>query len=497
MNLHLKVLFGLAVVVLGGGFWVYTMLEDNIRPQYLRVMEDGLVDQAFFLARLVENELPDQNPEKHMKPARLKVIMDDIRNSRIRARIYEWQKKYVYFRVYITNSKGIVQYDSDRGFAEGQNYKRWNDVYRALKGSYGARSSDGVDSQGRPYNAMFVAFPLYKNGRLVGALTLSKPKTSLTGWADRAQARLWRGVLFFSSVLFVLAWLLTQLLLQPIFRLTQYARDIALGRRVPPPPISRDEIGTLTQEFVAMKQSLWQRRDLEQYVTQLTHELKSPISAIQGAAELLEDPDMPPEPKQRFLSNIAEQAERMDDIVQRLLSLVSLEQQEELSNPTTVSVDGLLSRLQKRFLPLAEQKKIHLTTDRHELCEAHLVGDEFLLEQALVNLMQNSFNFTPSGGELSITVLEQHQTLADGSRRPVVCFRVVDSGSGVPSYALDRVLEKFYSLEHPDTGKKGTGLGLPFVKQVALLHGGDFSLQNREQKSGAVATFWLPKDKEG
>lgn len=491
MNLHLKVLLGLALVIVGGSYWVYSWLEDNIRPQYLRVMEDGMVDQAYFLARLVESELPDKDTELQMRPHRLAALMAKLQKARIYARIYEWQKRKVDFRVYITNSQGIVQYDSDNGHAVGHDYKRWNDVYRALKGAYGARSSPGIDSKGRLYYAMFVAFPLYKNKKIVGVLTLAKPKDSLLGWAERAQARLWNGVIFFSIVLFLLAWLMTQLLLQPIFRLTQYARDVAQGRRVPSPPISRDEIGTLTKEFVAMKQTLWQRRDLEQYVTQLTHELKSPISAIRGAAELLEDPDMSPEPRERFLTNIVEQAERMDDIVQRLLGLVALEQKEEISDPARLSVDDLLERVVARFLPIAEKNNIQLFASREENCVSEVLGDAFLLEQALVNLLQNSFHFTPSGGIIRLVVKEDTQVIADHSRRKVVCFQVEDSGEGVPDFALERVMERFYSLEHPDTGKKGTGLGLPFVKQVALLHQGDFSLHNNDEGPGAIATLWL------
>ena len=274
-------------------------------------------------------------------------------------------KNRVDFRIYITDAKGIVRVDTDHGFAVGKDYSRWNDVHLALRGKYGARSSRSKNSQGVMVNAMYVAFPMYKQGKLVGTLTLSKSKAPLTGWAIRAQNKLWQGVLLGATALFLLALLATQAVLQPIFRLTQYARAIAAGRRVDPPPIGSDEIGVLTQSFLEMKESLWERQDLERFVTQLTHELKSPISAIRGAAELLEDPDMPADKREHFLHNIQNQTRRMNDIVQRLLTLVALEQQEQLERRAQISLDELLSELEDRFLAQAQHQEVGLETGRH------------------------------------------------------------------------------------------------------------------------------------
>jgi two-component system sensor histidine kinase CreC len=489
MSLRIKVLLSLSLVFLVGGFWAYRTVYDNIRPQFLRVMEDGMVDQTYLLAQFTQAELPLKPTPQDFKRLSILSIMKKVQRVQIKARIYEWQRTSFDYRIYITDHKGIVRLDTDNGRDVGKDYSKWNDVYRSLRGSYGARSSREFDSYGTMQNSLYTSFPLLKKGKVVGVLSLVKSKESLAGWASLAQAKLWKGVLIGASVLFVLAILLTQVTLRPIYQLTQYAKDIAAGRRTDPPSTSNDEIGTLTQAFIEMKHALWQRRDIEEFVTQLTHELKSPICAIQGAAELLEDPSMPTEDRAYFLNNVLEQSKRMDDIVQRLLRLVALEQREQLDHKKDISLGTLLQKLEGRFASQAANKQITLSVEpAPNQMHTEPKGDPFLLEQALTNLLQNSFHFTPEQGSISLQVkLDKDPEREDGK---ALFFEVLDTGPGIPDYATERVMEKFYSLEHPDSGKKGTGLGLPFVQQVALLHGGGFSICNRDT-AGAKASMWI------
>lgn len=482
MGLRIKILLGLSLLCLGCGYAAYDWLFENIRPQFLRIMEDGMVEHAYTLARIVERDIPKGKGPEGFQHSDLARVIERLRHGVLRARIYEWEKKRLDTRVYLTDTKGIIRYDSTLPSEIGKDYSRWNDVHRALRGQYGARSSsDFVDEQGRRVDAMFVAFPLIRDGRIFGALTVCRSKSSLVGWARRAQTKVFRGVLIGGVIVFLSTWLLTQAMLFPIFRLTQYARDIAQGRRVSPPPVGRDEIGELTQAFVEMKNALIERQDLERFVTQLTHELKSPISAVQGAAELLEDEEMPAETRRHFLNNISDQARRLNDIVQRLLDLVSLEQREYLEKDESIDLSLLLNEVCERFLPQAQKRNVTLQSEIKK--DTPLIqGDRFLIAQALANLVQNALHFTPAHGTIQITAEHTH-----GEQ---VSLHVLDTGPGIPDYALPRVMDRFYSLEHPDTGKKGTGLGLPFVRQVSFLHGGDFSLTNRAE-GGAHATLWL------
>ena len=109
-------------------------------------------------------------------------------------------------------------------------------------------------------------------------------------------------------------------------------------------------------------------------------------------------------------------------------------------------------------------------------------GDAYLLRQALSNLLDNAIAFSPAGGKI---------LLSSALDQDMLEVRVRDQGAGIPEYARERVFERFYSLARPGTGLRSSGLGLPFVREVARLHGGEVELRNLEH-GGAVATLRLP-----
>ena len=112
-----------------------------------------------------------------------------------------------------------------------------------------------------------------------------------------------------------------------------------------------------------------------------------------------------------------------------------------------------------------------------------LVGDRFLLQRALHNLVENASAFAPAGTTIEVDA---------ASVGDAVCIRVSDRGPGIPDYAGERVFERFYSLPRPRGGERSSGLGLPFVREVATLHGGQARLGNRGG-GGATAEIVLPR----
>ncbi len=112
-----------------------------------------------------------------------------------------------------------------------------------------------------------------------------------------------------------------------------------------------------------------------------------------------------------------------------------------------------------------------------------LQADEFLLGQAIVNLLENALDFSPPNSIVQVNVIENNNR---------ILIQVKDEGAGIPNYALDKVFDKFYSLPRPTTNQKSTGLGLNFVQEVAKLHGGSVSLTNHTD-GGAVSMITLPK----
>jgi two-component system, OmpR family, sensor histidine kinase CreC len=228
-----------------------------------------------------------------------------------------------------------------------------------------------------------------------------------------------------------------------------------------------------------MKEALEGKQYVEHYVQNLTHEIKSPLSAIRGAAELMVEP-MPVDQRARFLANIRNETDRIRHIVERMLELAALENRKQLDHSEKVGFDTLVRTVLESKGPMLSKKRLQVQVDVSS--NAAVQGDGFLLHQAVSNLIQNAIDFSRSEGQIRVTSKVQ------GSRL-LTC--VEDEGAGIPEFALKKVFEKFFSLERPDTREKSTGLGLNFVSEVASLHSGSANLENRPE-GGVRATLDLP-----
>jgi len=282
-------------------------------------------------------------------------------------------------------------------------------------------------------------------------------------------------------VVILVGTVVTYWLTRPIGQLTAYARAVRDGRRAAPPePSGAREVRELGAAFEEMREALEGKTYVENYVQGLTHEIKSPLAAIQGASELLAEEGIPPERRARFIANIRGETGRLIDLVNRLLGLAALEARKELNKPEAVDMAAVAEEAVACLRPVAEAKGIRVELTLPEVPPVR--GERFLLLQAVDNLVQNALDFTPKNGEIAVRLAHQ-----DGA----VVLTVRDSGPGIPDYALGRVFERFYSLARPETGNKSTGLGLAFVREIAELHGGSASLINGPS-GGAVAAISLP-----
>jgi two-component system sensor histidine kinase CreC len=258
-----------------------------------------------------------------------------------------------------------------------------------------------------------------------------------------------------------------------------YVSEVEAGRKAVPPSLGNNEIGTLARALHAMRTRLEGKEYAEQLMHTLAHELKSPIAAIQGSAELLSE-DMPPQEFRHFLGNILSQNARQKQLIDKLLALVRVEQQQGLEAAETVTLGVLLKQVVADAAGPLGARSLSVRLDVPE-APVQARGDALLLRQALGNLLDNAIGFAPVGSEL-LLALQVRDGYAEVS--------LTDRGPGIPVYAQERLFERFYSLPRPG-GSKSTGLGLPFVREVAALHGGTVSVGNAEQ-GGCHAELRLP-----
>ena len=474
MKLGLRI-FGCYLVIFSICFaYPVGWMLDTLRTRYLEGVEDPLVDQAQILAGVVGQMMA----EDRFDPCRLYKTFDAIYKRPLDIRIYHLTKAAVDPTVYITDANGIVRFHSQDPGQIGADYSHWRDVRLTIGGAYGARTSL-ADADDPTSSVLFVGAPIMVDGRLAGVLSVAKPTTNINSFLKQAKPRIVQVVMLSGLLAVVLGYLVALWITRPIGRMTDYANAVSDGRHVVFPRLDRTEIGTMGRALEKMQKTLEGKAYVERYVQQLTHEVKSPLSAIRGSAELLEE-NIPSRQRKRFLAHIRTEANRIQNIVDRMLTLSALENRRQLARREKISLADLVDEVIESKQPMLMAKNIGMAIDIAKTVQ--LLGDTFWLRQAVANLVQNAIDFSRPRTEIAI------RATSDGAS---IRLLIENSGAPIPEYALEKIFDKFYSLKRPDSGRKSTGLGLNLVRQVALLHGGHINLQNRSS-GGVIAVLTLP-----
>ncbi len=474
MRLGARIFIAYLLIFIVCFYYPFDRILKDLRTRYVEGIEDPLVDQANILAAIVGVEMENDqfNPENLYK------AFEQIRSRALSARIYDFLKTRVDVQVYITDPAGRILFDSENPENEGADYSRWRDIRLTLQGEYGARTTR-KDPEDPRSSVLYVAAPILIKGKTAGVLTVAKPTSNVNVFFESARPRIIRIGIISVAIAIFLSLIVSFLITKPIKRLTQYANAVREGKRVELPKLGKSELREMGTAFEKMREALEGKKYVEQYVQTLTHEIKSPLSAIQGAAELL-DEGVPLEKRARFLSNIRNEANRIQDIVDRMLELSELETKRTLQKVETLSLGTLIGAILSSKEPMVSQKKLNVGVQVRD--DITVRGDPFLLHEAISNLIQNAIDFSPVQGEIGITAQ------VDGG---MLSLTVDDQGPGIPDYAKEKVFDKFFSLQRPDTGKKSTGLGLNFVKEVVDQHHGKVRLENLPER-GLRATLSLP-----
>ncbi len=477
MRLGLKLVLGFFLIVGIAAFFVMRVFVNEVKPGVRQAMESTLVDAANMLAEMAADDLKTG----HIADSAFAGNVAEAQQRDPKAWVWRFQKRTVDYRVTVTDTRGIVVFDS-QGRDVGRDNSRWNDVYRTLRGEYGARSSAQTPGD-KTDTVMHVAAPIYDPGdrkALIGVLTLSQPNRSIEPFIVASQRSILLRGAWLIGISALIGVLMTWWLMRGIGGLNRYAQAVSAGEPVPPPRPRTDEIGDLGRALETMRRKLEGKAYVEQYVQSLTHEMKSPLAAIRGAAELLQEP-LPEAERQRFARNIQTQEHRLTETIDKLLALAEVEQHGWLQRRERLDAASLAD-------DVVRDLDAKLTPNGVDVVRAPqagtwaVEGDAFLLRRALGNLLDNAIAFSPPGGTVELAV-----DAADGQVR----FSVRDRGPGVPDYAQGRVFERFYSLPRPVGGQRSSGLGLPFVREVMRLHGGEAWLANRPG-GGADAGLSMP-----
>lgn len=463
----------LLIYAVGIAFLLYRVLAD-LDPRYRESAEESLVETAQLLASLVEQDVQGGAIDTR----RLEPLFRTVYARRFEAHIFSLTKRQVELRLAVTDASGRVLYDS-LGRATGADHSQWRDVALALRGEYGARTTPDLPGDAQS-SVMYVGAPVRAGNAIVGAVSVGKPVQSFGQFVEAARRKTLFVGLYSAVAVLLLAVIVSVWLVRPFGLVADYVRYVRSQRRLNLPGLGRRAFGLIGAAYAEMRDALAGRNYVADYVQTLTHEVKSPLSAIRGAAELLQEPDMPPAQRHKFLANITRETERIQELVDRMMELTALETRRALDRAEPVALGPLLEEVVAAAADAAAPRRVRVLLVPPP--EATVEGDPFLLRRALSNLLDNAIDFSPDGGEVRVAV----QRRARGVR-----IAVADQGPGIPEYAQDKVFEKFYSLARPHSRKKSTGLGLSFVREIAALHHGRIELANGAA-GGAVATLSLP-----
>jgi len=463
----------MALVTSTGFLMLYQYLTEDLEEQTFQATEEALVDTAHILVSVLETELTGDS----IQAKTLESALEKAHQRTFEATIFQLTKTKVGTHVYVTNSEGFAVYDSS-GKYTGKDMSQFNDVVKAKQDIYAARSSR-EDEEDPNSSILYIGVPIKKNQNIIGTLTVYKPQqdvrpfiTSRKKWITLSVSMIAVGIIVFTIAVFT--WIF-----RPIGKLTKYAHAITRGEKPSFPKLGRGrEVNTLGKALKNMRETLDGRSYIEDYTQILTHELKSPLAAIQGSSELLHE-KMPREQQQKFLSNIQHEVNRSQRIIDGLLKLSHLEAQSQLVKREKFHLSTLAEELHEIYRQRLSPKSLRFQLNiPHEI---YLNGDKNLLLAALSNILENAIHFSPENGVISLNA-----TTANDK----TIITLTDNGSGIPEYALPRVFERFFSISKPDSTQKSSGLGLAFVKEIIELHQGTISLENKDE-CGVVVTIGL------
>ncbi|MDQ0194380.1 sensor histidine kinase [Paenibacillus wynnii] len=269
---------------------------------------------------------------------------------------------------------------------------------------------------------------------------------------------------------------------KPITRLTAATKSISKGRYDIKLNTRRsDEIGQLASHFMIMSRELERtNRARQEFVANVSHEIESPLTSIQGFAHSLRDSTLPDEERLQYLSIIEEESRRMSMLSKQLLTLSSLDYDPNLLQISTFDLRSQLRQVAQIMEWKLAEKQLSL---RLNLSEISLTGDVNLLYQVWMNLLSNAIKYTPDGGEVVISA-----SLAEGSCQ----IRVSDTGEGINPEELPMIFDRFYKADRARTRENhSTGLGLSIAQKIVLSHSGTIEVK-RVKGKGTTFIVTLP-----
>jgi len=455
----------IAVFVLN--FYVSLRLRGNFEEK----ISEKLRSSAILVGNILKEDLLEQKQQE---------IQETIKNL----------SSQLGSRITIIQQDGRVLGDSEKEPSLMENHKDRPEFIEAMENGFGqsARPSDTLG-----YNMKYVAVRVGDGERVLGVVRFALPLSEV-----QLQIQLIYRVVLFGAIAaiiiaLIVAYFVSKSITSPIREMKEIAQRIARGDFSRKIRIrQKDELGELAKSLNTMSEELQLKienlkrmdRVRTDFVANVSHELKTPLTLIKGYIETLEDKAIGDKEKtRRFVEIIKEHANRLENIINDLLSLSELELSKECIEKVEFDLRRLIDEIGLGFghALAAKQQTINIAAKGDDFT---IKGDRDKIEQVFVNLIDNAIKYTGQMGRIEVSLVAE-----DG----VVNIVVQDNGIGIPKEHLGRVFERFYRVDKARSRQLGgTGLGLGIAKHIVLAHKGQIHIESQVNR-GTKVFVTIPK----
>jgi signal transduction histidine kinase len=369
-------------------------------------------------------------------------------------------------RILLMDDRDVVRFDSEEAWVGEQleEVTRLRTVQSRIQGTF-------TGPNGGQWIFAGQMLPTSSGGRQ-SVLFIAPRLTALAWFAENLLPPLLRAGLVALILSALLALLISRSVSRPLRRVASAAEAIARGEAGTRAPASGPtEVRALAHSFNTMADQVEAAQQSQRdFVANVSHELKTPLTSIQGFSQaLLDGTASTPEATAHSARVIHEEAERMRRMVDDLLTLARFDAGQMALARDPVAIGPLLRGCVEKLTPQAQAAQVTLVLDAPE--QIFVAGDADRLAQVFANLIDNGVAHTPAGGKVTVAARQL-------TEEPVVEIAVTDTGKGIPSEALSRIFERFYQVDESRPRKRGAGLGLAISSEIVEAHGGAIAAES-------------------
>ncbi len=333
-----------------------------------------------------------------------------------------------------------------------------------------------------PSKMLSVAYPIVIDQQIIGAVILNASIPELERTIREVVRLTVVGFFIMGAVSFVLIYLSSKNITKPLLEMNEAAKIIASGDFEKRIEVStRDEVGQLGESFNEMAKSLDEQEKLRrEFLTNISHDIRSPLTSMRGFVQALIDGMVPEEKQERYLKIILEETERLTKLSNDILDLNQVQTTEVSLYRTNFDVNELILHTLQMVETRMRDGEINLKINT---APTMVNADYEKIQRVIYNLIDNSIKFTPAGGIISLETKMENKK---------VFVSIKDTGIGIEEEAVKRIFDRFYKVDSSrGLYKNGTGLGLSIVQAFVNAHGETIEVQSKIDE-GTEFTFSLP-----